>query len=178
MFKTKCSYPTYSELNEKSKLTLRQMFINKSSNKGNNPKIITKRNTPLDSYFAFGGAKTNINLGSKISYEDYLLKKLSYFRKINRELNSQINNMSEKTKLLFNDITKNKNEYLMIQKECENEIKLNKELKLKLKKNSLDQEKQKEINELKEEQNILLMNLKSKDKIINTKKKKILLNLK
>ena len=170
MFKTKCSYPTYSELNEKSKLTLRQMFINKSSNKGNNPKIITKRNTPLDSYFAFGGAKTNINLGSKISYEDYLLKKLSYFRKINRELNAQINNMSEKTKLLFNEINNNKNEYLMIQKECENEIKLNKELKLKLKKNSLDPEKEKEINELKEEQNILLMNLKSKDKIINNLK--------
>ena len=170
MFKTKCSYPTYSELNEKSKLTLRQMFINKSSNKGNNPKIITKRNTPLDSYFEFGGAKTNINLGSKISYEDYLLKKLSYFRKINRELNAQINNMSEKTKLLFNEINNNKNEYLMIQKECENEIKLNKELKSKLKKNSLDPEKQKEINELKEEQNILLMNLKSKDKIINNLK--------
>ena len=170
MFKTKSSYPEYSEFTEKNKLTLRQLFINKGSNNDNNPKIITKRNTPLDSYFTFNKPKTNINLGTKISYEDYLLKKLSYFRKINRELNSQINNISEKAKLLFNDITKNKNEYLNLEKECENEIKLNKEMKSQFKKNLINIEKEKEINELKEEQNILLMNLKSKDKIINNLK--------
>ena len=170
MFKTKSSYPEYSEFTEKNKLTLRQLFINKGSNNDNNPKIITKRNTPLDSYFTFNKPKTNINLGTKISYEDYLLKKLSYFRKINRELNSQINNISEKAKLLFNDITKNRNEYLNLEKECENEIKLNKEMKSQFKKNLINIEKEKEINELKEEQNILLMNLKSKDKIINNLK--------
>ena len=170
MFKTKSNYPEYSEFTEKNKLTLRQLFINKGSNNDNNPKIITKRNTPLDSYFTFNKPKTNINLGTKISYEDYLLKKLSYFRKINRELNSQINNISEKAKLLFNDITKNRNEYLNLEKECENEIKLNKEMKSQFKKNLINIEKEKEINELKEEQNILLMNLKSKDKIINNLK--------
>ena len=170
MFKTKSSYPEYSEFTEKNKLTLRQLFINKGSNNDNNPKIITKRNTPLDSYFTFNKPKTNINLGTKISYEDYLLKKLSYFRKINRELNSQINNISEKAKLLFNDITKNRNEYLNLEKECENEIKLNKEMKSQFKKNLINIENEKEINELKEEQNILLMNLKSKDKIINNLK--------
>ena len=170
MFKTKSNYPEYSEFTEKNKLTLRQLFINKGSNNDNNPKIITKRNTPLDSYFTFNKPKTNINFGTKISYEDYLLKKLSYFRKINRELNSQINNISEKAKLLFNDITKNRNEYLNLEKECENEIKLNKEMKSQFKKNLINIEKEKEINELKEEQNILLMNLKSKDKIINNLK--------
>ena len=170
MFKTKSSYPEYSEFTEKNQLTLRQLFINKGSNNDNNPKIITKRNTPLDSYFTFNKPKTNINLGTKISYEDYLLKKLSYFRKINRELNSQINNISEKAKLLFNDITKNRNEYLNLEKECENEIKINKEMKSQFKKNLINIEKEKEINELKEEQNILLMNLKSKDKIINNLK--------
>ena len=170
MFKTKSSYPEYSEFTEKNQLTLRQLFINKGSNNDNNPKIITKRNTPLDSYFTFNKPKTNINLGTKISYEDYLLKKLSYFRKINRELNSQINNISEKAKLLFNDITKNRNEYLNLEKECENEIKINKEMKSQFKKNLINIEKEKEINELKEEQNILLMNLKRKEKIINNLK--------
>ena len=168
MFKAKNSYPEYYEFTEKNQLTLRQLFINKGSNNDNNPKII--RNTPLDSYFTFNKPKTNINFGTKISYEDYLLKKLSYFRKINRELNSQINNISEKAKLLFNDITKNRNEYLNLEKECENEIKLNKEMKSQFKKNLINIEKEKEINELKEEQNILLMNLKSKDKIINNLK--------
>ena len=166
MFKTKSSYNFFLGKNR-----IRQTLINNSSfnSKDKNSKNIILRNTPLDSYLTFNKSISN-SIGSKISYEDYLLKKLSYFRKINRELNIQYKNMAEKAKLLFKDLDKNKSEYLMMRKEYEDEIKINKEIKSELKNILIKNEEDKEINELKEEQNSLLMTLKSKDKIINNLK--------
>ena len=163
MFKTKSSYPLFLGKNR-----IRQTLINNSSfnSKDKNPKNIILRNTPLDSYLTFNKSISN-SIGSKISYEDYLLKKLSYFRKINRELNIQYKNVAEKAKLLFKDLDKNKSEYLKMRKEYEDEIKINKEIKSELKNILIKSEEDKEINELKEEQNSLLMTLKSKDKIIS-----------
>ena len=165
MFKTKTTYPGYIGKNR-----IRQILINNdsfNSKKDEKPKIIIPRNSSLDSYLTFNKCETNSNLGSKISYEDYLLKKLSYFRKINRELKIQFNNISEKSKILFSDITKNKSDYLILKKEYENEIKINKEIKFKLNNILMKNENDKEINELKEEQDMLLITLQSKEKIIN-----------
>ena len=166
MFKTKSSFPYYLGKNR-----IRKTLINNNSfnSKDKTSKHIILRNTPLDSYLTFNKSISN-SIGSKISYEDYLLKKLSYFRKVNRELNIQYKNITEKSKILFNDLAKNKSECLMIKKEFEDEIKINKEIKSELKNLLMKKEEDKEIDELKEEQNLLLMTLKSKDKIINNLK--------
>ena len=166
MFKTKSSYNFFFVL-----YIVRQTLINNNSfnSKDKNSKNIILRNTPLDSYLTFNKSISN-SIGSKISYEDYLLKKLSYSRKINRELNIQYKNMTEKAKILFKDLDKNKTEYLKMRKEYEDEIKINKEIKSELKNILIKSEEDKEINELKEEQNSLIMTLKSKDKIINNLK--------
>ena len=168
MFKEKSPRPRFIEKNK-----LRQILFNNgdiNSNKDKNKKIIINRNNPLEAYYTFNKSSSRTNFGSKISYEDYLLKKLSYFRKLNREINAQLNNISEKSNILLNDMNKNKLECLKLKKEYENELKVNNEMKSRLNILSKNKENEKEINEIKEEQNMLLLTLKSKDKIINNLK--------
>ena len=155
-----------------TKNNIRLLFLQNNhykSHKGINSKKIIERNTPLDSYFTTANKNTisTSNSNSNILNQDFLLKKLNNLRKVNRELNTQLKNISEKSKNLLKEISDNKSKYLIIKKDYENEINTNEILKLKLKNALINYEKEKEINEIKEEQNILEMTLKSKDKILN-----------
>ena len=174
MFNTSVDNHLYLEKNR-----LRALLLNNNSTikKTINQKKIFERNSPLDSYYTFNKHISNSNFSSitKSSYEDYLMKKLNNCRKENRQLNTQIKNITVKSNNLLKDISNNKMQYLKITQEYEKEIEINKELESKLKKNMINYEEEKELNEIKEEQNILLMTLKSKDKIINNLK--ITLNL-
>ena len=139
-----------------------------NSHKGIKSKQIIERNTTINSYFTTNKHASTSNTNTNISQqESYLLKKLNNLLKINRELNTQLKNISEKSQNLLKEISENKSKYLLIKKDYENEIKTNKSLKLQLKNALINYEKEKEINEIREEQNILEMTLKSKDKILN-----------
>ena len=138
------------------------------SHKGIKSKKIIERNTPITSYFNTNKySSTSISNTNVSQQECYLLKKLNNLRKINRELNVQLKDISEKSNNLLKEMSENKSKYLLVKKDFENEINTNKALKLKLKNTLINYEKEKEINEIKEEQNILEMTLKSKDKILN-----------
>ena len=155
-----------------TKNNIRLLFLQNNhykSHKGINSKKIIERNTPLDSYFTTTNKNTisTSNSNSNILNQDFLLKKLNNLRKVNRELNTQLKNISEKSKNLLKEISDNKSKYLIIKKDYENEIKNNKELKLELKNTFIKYKKEKEINEIKEEQNLLIITLQSKDKILN-----------
>ena len=138
------------------------------SHKGIKSKKPIERNVHIDSYFSTNKHSSTSNTStSSFSYQDYLLKKLNNLHKINQELNTQLKKLSEKSKNLMKEISDNKSKYLIIKKDFDKEINTNKDLKLKLKNALISYEKEKEINEIKEEQNILTMTLKSKDKILN-----------
>ena len=125
------------------------------------------RNNPLKPNYTTTSRISNSISGSKKINEDFLLKKYNYLSKINRELKNQIKNISKKSDILSKDLSENKSQYLRIKQDYENELKLNQNLNSKLKNVLVECKKAKEINEMKEEQNILLITLKSKEKIIN-----------
>ena len=111
---------------------------------------------------------------------NYLRNKLYDVFKTNRELNKEYLKISSKSKKLINDININNSILTKIKNDYENELKINNELKKKCKnfiknnkseminkeENDLD-----EIDNLKKEQKILLLTLKSKEDIINNLQK-------
>ena len=138
------------------------------THKGTKSKNIIERNTPINTYLTTNKHSSTSNSNTNIIQQECdLLQKLNNLRKINRKLNTQLKDISEKSNNLLKEISDNKSKYLIIKKDYENEINTNKILKLKLKNALINYEKEKEINEIKEEQNILEMTLKSKDKILN-----------
>lgn len=126
---------------------------------------------------------SNNNIKSKELYMNYLKNRLNYFYKSNTELNDKYKYIANKSKLLIDNISNNKNIFNNLKKNYENSIKNNLELKQKYN-NLLEQYKrqltygdnsknkeQNEIYNLQKEQNILLSTVKSKEEIIDNLKK-------
>ena len=126
---------------------------------------------------------SNNNIKSKELYMNYLKNRLNYFYKSNTELNDKYKYIANKSKLLIDNISNNKNIFNNLKKNYENSIKNNLELKQKY--NNLleqykrqvtygDNSKNKEQNEifnLQKERNMLLSTVKSKEEIIDNLKK-------
>ena len=122
--------------------------------------------------------KNNI-LNPKDLYINSLKNKLKNLRQNNKDLNNEYQQISKKSQLLINDINKNTSIFSKIKKEYENEIKKNNELKQKcqtllnnykkeiIPNNENESLDEFEIDKLKNEQKKLLINIKSKENIIN-----------
>ena len=126
---------------------------------------------------------SNNNAKTKELYMNYLKNRLNYFYKSNTELNDKYKYIANKSKLLIDNISNNKNIFNNLKKNYENSIKNNLELKQKYN-NLLEQYKrqvkfggnnknmeQNEIYNLQKEQNMLLSTVKSKEEIIDNLKK-------
>lgn len=126
---------------------------------------------------------SNNNAKTKELYMNYLKNRLNYFYKSNTELNDKYKYIANKSKLLIDNISNNKNIFNNLKKNYENSIKNNLELKQKYN-NLLEQYKrqvkfggnnknmeQNEIYNLQKEQDMLLSTVKSKEEIIDNLKK-------